>query len=78
MEPEQDTVEARDDVDMLISPDSQGTEAAAEGPREEDSKKGPETEETNAPPAEMNPELPLRNGNDTLASPILAVLHVDR
>jgi hypothetical protein len=68
MEPDQDPVEAREDVDMLTAPDSQRTEVA-EGSREEDSKN--EVDGSNAPPAEMKAELPLRNGNSTLDCSVL-------
>ncbi|KAK4123327.1 ubiquitin carboxyl-terminal hydrolase-like protein [Parathielavia appendiculata] len=58
MEPEQNAVEATEDMDMNAAPDAQRTEAAGER-REEDRRK--EAEDSRAAPADMKPELPLRN-----------------
>jgi hypothetical protein len=61
MEPEQDAVDAREDVDMTAVPDSQRTETV-EGSSEEQGPNG--IEEPQVPVADTKkPELPLRTGN---------------
>ena len=61
MEPEQDVADAREDVDMITAPDSQGTETAGES-RQDEGKK--EIGDSNMPAADVRVELPLRTGNN--------------
>jgi ubiquitin carboxyl-terminal hydrolase 4/11/15 len=61
MEPEQDTTDTAEDVDMITVPDSQTT-APSEGPGEEDGKKDTAEHPEVAVP-DRKAELPLRNGN---------------
>ncbi|KAL2170558.1 hypothetical protein VTG60DRAFT_4666 [Thermothelomyces hinnuleus] len=59
MEPEQNVVEGREDVDMLTVTESQRTETA-DGPKEEQGKQEG-TEAPENPPPDKQAELPLRN-----------------
>jgi hypothetical protein len=73
MEPEQDNVEAQEDVDMIAVPDVQ-TEEQEQGSPQQDSKRedaAPSAVQDNeVPMADMKVELPLRNGNLTLLPPL--------
>ena len=65
MEPEQNILDGREDVDMLAATDSQTTEAA-EGSRGEQGEQG--TKASKMAPSDAKAELPLRNGNAMLSA----------
>lgn len=65
MEPEQDILDGREDVDMLAATDSQTTEAA-DGSRGEQGEQG--TKASEMAPSDAKAELPLRNGNAMLSA----------